>query len=465
MHGVLGGIVDDGNYQSVVDENSSSKPAFELGDRSVSTEMDDAGRDRRSHVSVQAYGFREAFVDLGDLIRCQALVITHNGRVPTFVTCKDAVTALCRLPGTISARIRELSVPDQLMAADDCDNRDYVKALGRDLVEATSDVEVITLSVPDDLVAGGSDNECQYEFWLWGLHEAVLHAFRRGQYLGLRFAHRKQFSATSDRMDVYQTHNVDQYIKPMLFGKSVCDRLRAAELQLIRSQRYPTPPSIIDDSDTLFAILHAIDYGAWLMAGYTIMFTQPHAWEKGSVLLLQRNPQTVDTLSENCKTAASWWLERCASCIGNGFAGSDVLYAMETCRRGGRENRQWNLGKQIFQKGIKAQHGCVNCAFPGTACRRRQQQDECRAPPLGYCQFGEVIYDVVVGLCQSECYFYREHLSLAMQWATDDDPKDEDIAKWLGGPLSGVGKLASQIVPIFLMWTRAAREQLCKRSM
>lgn len=52
-----------------------------------------------------------------------------------------------------------------------------------------------------------------------------------------------------------------------------------------------------------------------------------------------------------------------------------------------------------------------------------------------------------------------------MQWATDDDPKDEDIAEWLGGPLSGVEKLASQIVLIFLMWTRAAREQLCKRSM
>jgi hypothetical protein len=209
--------------------------------------------------------------------------------------------------------------------------------------------------------------------------------FRLGQYLELRFAHKEKYSATSDTMDVYQTHNVNQYIKPMLFGKSVRDRLWAAQLQLIRSQRYPTPPSIINDSDTLFAILHAIDYGAWLMAGYTITFTQPHAWEKGSVLLLQRSPQTIDKLSENCKTAASWWLGRCASCIGNRFAGSDVLHAMKTCRRGGRENCQWNLGKQIFQKGIKAQHGCGSCAFPGTACRQRQQHDGCRTPPSGYC--------------------------------------------------------------------------------
>lgn len=302
-------------------------------------------------------------------------------------------------------------------------------------------------------MAGGSYNEHQYEFRLWGLHEAILHAFRRGQYLELRFAHKEQYSATSDTIDVYQMNNVNQYIKPMLFGESVCDRLWAAELHLIRSQRCPTPPSTIDDSDTLPAILHIIGYGTWLMAGYTITLTQQHPWEKGSVFLLQRSPQTVDTLSENWKTAASWWLERCASCIGNGFAGSDVLHATEACRRGGRENRRWNLGQQIFQNNINARHGCGSCALPGAACRRRQQQDDRTALPSGHCQFGEVIYDVVVGLCQSECYFYREHLSLEMQWAGDDDPKDEDIAMWLGGPIDDVEEVASQIVPIFLMWT------------
>jgi hypothetical protein len=112
MHGVLGGIVHDVHYQSAVDENSSSEPAFELGNRSVSAEMDDAGRDRRSHVSFQVYGFRRTFVDLSDLICYQALDITHNGYIPTFVTCKDAITALRRLPGNACAQIRELGVPD-----------------------------------------------------------------------------------------------------------------------------------------------------------------------------------------------------------------------------------------------------------------------------------------------------------------------------------------------------------------
>jgi len=47
MHGVLGDIVDGVHYQSVVDENSSSAPAFESGDCSVSIEIDNAGRDRK----------------------------------------------------------------------------------------------------------------------------------------------------------------------------------------------------------------------------------------------------------------------------------------------------------------------------------------------------------------------------------------------------------------------------------
>jgi hypothetical protein len=166
VHGFLESIVDDVRYQSAVDESSSTEADSESGDRSVLTGANDAGRDRRLHVSVEAYGFRGTFVDLGDLVRCQALDVTHNGGGPTFVTCKDVIAALCRLPWTIGAQIREIGVPDQLMAADDYDNRDYVNALGHDLVEATSDVMAITLSVPDDLVAGGSYNEHQYEFRL-----------------------------------------------------------------------------------------------------------------------------------------------------------------------------------------------------------------------------------------------------------------------------------------------------------
>jgi hypothetical protein len=49
-------------------------------------------------------------------------------------------------------------------------------------------------------------------------------------------------------------------------------------------------------------------------------------------------------------------------------------------------------------------------------------------------------------------------LSIEMQWATDDDPKDEYIAMWLGSPIAGIKEVASQIVPIFLVWTRAVMQ-------
>lgn len=156
MHEFLGIITDDVRYQSALDECSPTEADSEISDRSASTEADDAGGNRRPCVSFPAFGFRGKFVDLGDLVRCPALGIIHNGCVPTFVTCKDAIAALCQLPGTISAKIRELGVPDQLMAADDYDSRDYVEALGQDLVEATANMKVITLSVPDDISSGRS---------------------------------------------------------------------------------------------------------------------------------------------------------------------------------------------------------------------------------------------------------------------------------------------------------------------
>jgi hypothetical protein len=40
---------------------------------------------------------------------------------------------------------------------------------------------------------------------------------------------------------------------------------------------------------------------------------------------------------------------------------------------------------------------------------------------------------------------------IEMQWVTDDNTKDEDIAAWLGSPIAGVKEVASQIVPIFLI--------------
>lgn len=372
--------------------------------------------------------------------------------------------ALRRLPKSLRSHIREIGISDQL-AADDCDNLDYAKEFGQYFVETFSNVKVVTLSVPTDLIAGGGENEGQYEFRLWDLHAAVVDAFKCGQFTELRFAHTEKYPKGQLTVDVYQMHNVNIYIKRMVVGKSIDDALRTKGLRLIQSQRYPTPPSPIDDKDTLFAILHAMDYDAWITAGYSIAFTEAHEWETGSVLALRRTPQTKHVLSRNCKLAASWWRARCAFCLGNGFAGLDVMHAIASCKRGGHDERHWNLGQQIFEKDVKAQTGCSRCAFPRDSCVPPIQRHNSQfSTSSSQCLFGEIIYDVVVGLCQSECYFYREMLALEMRTENDYDPSDRDIALWLAGPMLGKEEVASQFVRIFL-WTRAAREQLDKRDM
>ena len=395
------------------------------------------------------YGFRDSFLDLRDLIRSPILGIRHYGKVPTFVTCKDALEALRRLPESLRSHIREIGISDQLTAADDYDNLDYAKEFGQYFAEIFSNVKVVTLPLPNDLTAGGGENENQYEFRLWDLHAAVVDAFKFGQFTELRFAHTEKYPKGQLTVDVYQMHNVNIYIKRMVVGKSLDDALRTRGHRLIQSQRYPTPPSPIDDKDTLFAILRAMDYDAWITAGYSIAFTEAHEWETGSVLALQRTPQTKYVPSKDCELAASWWRARCAFCLGNGFPGHDVMHAIAGCKRGGQDERHWNLGQQIFEKDVKAQKGCSICAFPGDSCVGQTQRHNSQSSPSpGQFLFGGVIYDVVVGLCQSECCFYREMLVLEMQADIDYDPSDRDIALWLAAPMPGKEEVASQFVDI-----------------
>ena len=83
--------------------------------------------------------------------------------------------------------------------------------------------------------------------------------------------------------------------------------------------------------------------------------------------------------------------------------------------------------------------------------------------PSKSCQFGKAVYDVIIGLCESDCHFYREQLGLEIGLQKDDDPTDWDIAFWLRDPMPGREEIASRFVRFFLLWTRAAIEQLNKR--
>ncbi|KAK3074207.1 hypothetical protein LTR53_003550 [Teratosphaeriaceae sp. CCFEE 6253] len=156
----------------------------DAGEGTVSPELEDPDQHVDEYGQAEAYGFRGSFLDPGDLVR-------------------------------------QTGVQGQVMAADNSDNRDYIEELGLRLIEATIDVEVVTLSAPDDLISGTRGNEDQYDYWLWALHETLVHAFERGQYLELRFVHVKTYSEASLTLDVYHMHNVDAQFKRMIVGHSI----------------------------------------------------------------------------------------------------------------------------------------------------------------------------------------------------------------------------------------------------
>lgn len=113
----------------------------------------------------------------------------------------------------------------------------------------------------------------------------------------------------------------------------------------------------------------------------------------------------------------------------------------------------WNLGQQIFKHNFKAERGCDKCALPlAVRDQREQREDPRRLTSSSQCRFGEIIYDVVVGLCQSK-----------MRLTSDDDHSEQDLAVWIGGPMPGMEGVASQLVRVFFLWTRAVREQVSKR--
>ncbi len=433
----------------------------EVAGGSASSESSDDAQCYDEGEQAETYGIRGSFLDLGDLVRCHALRNEPDSRVPEYVSCEDVLHALRQLPRTTISRISEIEVPDQLTAADDYGNTEYIKELGQYLGQQAAHISVVTLPVPDDLIVGDSENEGQYEYRLWALHAAVIDAFVHEGFMEVRFVHPRKYA--EETIDVYQMHNVCQYITPMLIGVQKSDALREKTFHLIQSQRYPVPPSTIDDTDSLFAILHALEFDAFTEEQYSIAFTQPHEWEVGSVLALHRSPQTVHTFSNECRLAASWWLARCAFCVGNGLWGSNVTHAITTCQRGGCDERRWNLGRQIFGQDIKAKRGCKDCACPKQLCISRTQTDRRFSSHSRECPFGEIVYDVVVGLLQSECYFYREMLEFEMGFRGEDSPGEKAMALWLMAPMPGAEQSVSRLIRIFLLWTRAVREQLNKR--
>lgn len=402
-------------------------------------------------------------IDLGALTRNPASGVFDEGRSSSYVSCKDALQALKSIPEGSRVQLRKIGFPAELMSWDDCDNVDYAEQLGEYIVKELWNVEILTLAVPDDLAITGKDDG-QYDFFSWTLHKIAIDSLTGGRLKAVRVTHPVRYA--EDTIDVYHMHNVDGHLKGMVIGEAKERALRRTCDALMRSRRHP--PSVADDDDTLFAIMHALDYEAWSDKGFSVTFGPRHPGEIGSVVTIKRRELGSDSFVDEIESAAQWWSGKCPFCIGNGYCDSRTDHPTSECPRGGGGERYIKLGRLIFQEGLKARSGCSVCACPTRLCNGREDtrrgNDRRRLfSPLNECRFGEVVYDVIVNLCQSACDLYHAQLALDMGFGVSDNPTYRELALWLREPLEGREGIVSRYVRAFLLWTRAAKEQLRKR--
>ena len=100
--------------------------------RNVRTDSDASsqGRQGETFSCDEIYRLRGPAIDLGDLVCSPAYGVKQYDRVPTFVSCKDALQTLKGLPESLRCGLAEVAFLNGLMATDDCDNLDYEKELG-----------------------------------------------------------------------------------------------------------------------------------------------------------------------------------------------------------------------------------------------------------------------------------------------------------------------------------------------
>ncbi|KAK7177606.1 hypothetical protein PSPO01_16347 [Paraphaeosphaeria sporulosa] len=212
-------------------------------------------------------------------------------------SCKTTLSCLKCFPQSALLSIRSIHLRHALMSADDCDNRDYAKELGRFIVENMA-LESITLVVPDDMNAGtdGKDNG-QYEWFMWTLHTAAIEAFKQGQFLEVRFAHPKQYYG---KPNVFSFHNIENHIEQMLLGscQALSDRRSSYWESYYRSHDEGVPCQ-----DTPVAVYELV-YTIWKAAGYTIDYDDCCMGEEGTVLVLRRVIKSVKRVAEECDQEA-----------------------------------------------------------------------------------------------------------------------------------------------------------------
>jgi hypothetical protein len=157
------------------------------------------------------------------------------------------------------------------------------------------------------------------------------------------------------------------------------------------------------------------------------------------------------------KRCLQWWVGKCSFCAGKGLYGAQIKHLLENCHRGGARQLQRELGENIYSEGFKPRYGCPQCGGPREFCERWRLGDGAWKLSGRKCQYGNLIYDTVIGLFYCDERAYRVDAYSAME--EDSDPggqgrTDEDVAIWLCNRLKVVDVECSLFVRTLAVWTK-----------
>jgi hypothetical protein len=162
------------------------------------------------------------------------------------------------------------------------------------------------------------------------------------------------------------------------------------------------------------------------------------------------------------RESVNWWVGKCGYCAGRGLRGSQITHSLRKCPRGGAKQLTIRLGEAIHLEGLKAQGGCRQCGMPREFCQKWEKKKEGEWRELEYenCQYGELIYDTVIGLLQSEDSEYWLGLYITIQEEGDEEfgeLDDESIALWLGRKIVVAEVEATEMIRQLYYWTNTVR--------
>jgi hypothetical protein len=141
---------------------------------------------------------------------------------------------------------------------------------------------------------------------------------------------------------------------------------------------------------------------------------------------------------QHWKRCLEWWNGKCAFCAGRGLRGSHIQHALEACHRGGSRQLQRELGECIYMEGLRPQAGCVHCGIPRVFCARWERAGQAWKLSGKQCQYGNLIFNTIIGLFYCDCKEYRMDAYATMDEDMEPDRRAVQMKMWQSGSAPSV---------------------------